>query len=244
MIDILFVIAARGGSKGVPRKNIKELAGKPLFLYISEAALQVKADFNGGNIDIVLSSEDEEIIESANSFMPSFAPFVRPAELATDTALSIDTVLHALHWMEKEHDKTYSHVGLLQPTSPFVAKTDILKLLDELLSADRYFNSWTTITSSSNHPFKMKRLLKSGEVINYIDQGFDDMRPRQSLPPVYKRSGAVYLTLRSLAVHNKAILNEPCFGCEIPLDRGLDIDSHLDFELAKLLINGKENERN
>ncbi len=242
MIDILFVIAARGGSKGVLRKNMKELAGKPLFWHISEVTKEVKINFTAGNIDIVLSSDDHEIIESANSFTPSLAPFVRPPELATDDSLSIDTVIHALEWMEKEYGKIYSHVGLFQPTSPLVSKFDILRLLEELSSADSYYNSWTTITKSSSHPFKMKRQLKSGEIINYIDQGFEDMKPRQSLPSVFKRSGAAYLTLRSLAVQNKSILNEPCFGYEIPTDRGLDIDSLYDFELAKLIIKGRVNE--
>jgi CMP-N,N'-diacetyllegionaminic acid synthase len=241
MIKVLFVIAARGGSKGVPRKNMRELAGKPLFWHIAQVAREVQADFAFGNIDIVLSSDDNEIIASANSFMPSLAPFVRPSELAQDDSLSIDTVLHALDWMEKTNRKKYTHVGLLQPTSPLTNKSDISDLLTQVMANEGYFNSWTTITASSIHPLKMKRLLKSGEVVNYIDQGFDDMRPRQSLPSVFKRSGAVYITTRALAVTKKSILNDPCFGYEVPASRGVDIDSLHDLELAKLLMEEEKN---
>ncbi|MDB2361108.1 acylneuraminate cytidylyltransferase family protein [Amylibacter sp.] len=240
MKNFLFVIPARGGSKGVKKKNMKLLAGKPLFWHISEKALQVKNIYSEGNIDIVVSSDDHEIIKSANELSPELAPFTRPDELANDNSESIFTVIHALNWMEKKHEKQYDYISLLQPTSPLIEANDILNVLNEI-DNDTYFNSWTTITQSFIHPFKMKRLADSGEIFNYIDQGFEDMRPRQILPPVYKRSGAIYITKRDIGVNNESIINDPCFGLELPYERAIDIDTLMDFDQVKLILKEKEN---
>ena len=242
MINILLVIAARGGSKGVLRKNIKDLSGLPLFLHITNTLFLAQKEFNDGNIDIILSSDDDEIIKYANEHTPKLAPFKRPSELALDSSPSIDAVLHALKWMEINKNKSYTHIGLVQPTSPLINKDDILGILNMLSSKKEDFNSWTTVTKSSVHPFKMKRMLDNGRIINYIDQGFEDMRARQLLPPVYKRSGAIYITKTTLAVNNNSIINEPCFGYEVPSNRGVDIDSELDFRLVELLINEEKND--
>lgn len=240
--NILLVVAARGGSKGIPRKNMVPILGKPLYRHITQKIVNVKARNNWNNIDIVISSDDADIINDANQTWPGIAPFTRPAHLASDTSVSIDTVLHALDLLEERESKTYSHVGLVQPTSPLIAEKDIENLIKEISANKVYFHSWTTVTESTVHPFKMKRLMPNGQIVNYIDQGFEDMRPRQSLPKVYKRSGAIYISKRNDVVNNSSIINEPCFGLLIPKERAVDIDNYYDLGLVESLM--KEHKSN
>ena len=233
---ILLVIAARGGSKGIPRKNMYPILGKPLYQHITQKLINVKARNHWNNLDILLSSDSAEIVQDANETWPSIAPFTRPVNLATDTSESIDTVLHALKFAEERYSKIYSHIGLVQPTSPLIAEEDLEDLIKVILTDEGYFHSWTTVTESSVHPFKMKRLMPNGQVVNYIDQGFEDMRPRQNLPKVYKRSGAIYISKRQDAISNNSIINEPCFGFLIPNQRAIDIDNYYDLSVVEALL--------
>ena len=232
----LLVIAARGGSKGIPRKNMYPILGKPLYHHITQKLIDVKARNNWKNIDIVVSTDDTAILRDANHTWPGIAPFIRPAHLATDTSESIDTVLHALNLLEERDSTTYSYIGLVQPTSPLIAEKDIEDLIKEILTNEGYFNSWTTVTEAAVHPFKMKRLMSNGQIVNFIDQGFEDMRPRQILPKVYKRSGAIYISKRNDAISSNSIINEPCFGLLIPTERAVDIDNYDDFGLVESLM--------
>ena len=238
--SFLFVITARGGSKGIPRKNMYPICGKPLYRYITEKLVAAKARNNWNNVDIVLSSDDADIINDANQIWPNIAPFTRPDYLASDTSESIDTVLHALNSQETKK-KVYTYVGLVQPTSPLIDVEDIENLVNEILCNKGYFNSWTTVTEATSHPFKMKRLMQNGQIVNYIDQGFEDMRPRQTLPKVYKRSGAIYISKRDIAINTRSIINDPCFGLLIPNERAIDIDTHYDMDLVAAIMKERNN---
>ena len=132
----------------------------------------------------------------------------------------------------------YDQICLLQPTSPLCEPEDILNCIYSL-NSEKEFVSAVTICESSIHPFKMKRLLNNNVLVNYIDQGFEDMRPRQSLPRVYKRNGAVYLSKRSVILDEVSILGDPCLGVEVPITRSIDIDNEADFKLAEILIKEK-----
>ena len=118
-MDILYVVAARGGSKGVPRKNIRKIADLPLIAYKIIAANKTK--FKGR---VIVSTEDSEIANIAKQYGAD-VPFVRPLELATDTASSIDVVLHAMNWVEETEHRTYDYVCLLEPSSPFLSYKDL-----------------------------------------------------------------------------------------------------------------------
>ena len=238
-IKILFIILARKGSKGISNKNFRKINGKPLFQYILEAALEAKIKINSNfDVEIVVSSDDKNIIDHANSIQADIAPFRRPIRYSKDDSLSIDAMKHALEYMEKDKKIKYDQICLLQPTSPLCEPEDILNCIYSL-NSEKEFVSAVTICESSIHPFKMKRLLNNNVLVNYLDQGFEDMRPRQSLPRVYKRNGAVYLSKRSVILDEVSILGDPCLGVEVPITRSIDIDNEADFKLAEILIKEK-----
>jgi CMP-N,N'-diacetyllegionaminic acid synthase len=230
--NVLGVIPARGGSKGVPRKNIAVLNNKPLIAYTIESALN-------SNLltDFVVSTDDEEIREVAKRFGAK-VPFIRPSKLATDDAPSIPVIQHAVSYMEKAESIQYDLIMMLQPTTPFRIAIDIDSSIENLLSSGA--DSLVSVVDvEGHHPFRMKRIIGGNKLINYIDQGFEDMRPRQSLPKVYLRSGAIYLATRELVMSGHSFVGDNCQAYEMPNERAVNIDTQIDFLLADLLIKRK-----
>ena len=223
------IIPARGGSKGIPRKNLAPLLGKPLLAYTIEAA---KA--SGFLTDIVVSTEDQEIATVSRN-CGAQVPFYRPAELATDKTLSVPVVLHALREMEQITSKPYDIVVMLQPTSPLRSAHDIDSGIQLLLDtgADSVIS---VVNVGGHHPFRMKRVVGQNVLINYIDQGFEDMRPRQELPPVYIRSGALYIVRRSVLAEQQTFVGRDCRAYIMPEGRAINIDTRLDLILAEQLL--------
>lgn len=233
MKKIICVIIARGGSKGIPRKNVADLNGKPLIAYMIEKALLIKH-----SCDVVVSTEDLEIAEVAKKF-GALVPFMRPKELAEDHVESHPVVHHAVDFMEKFKGENYDLVVYLQPTAPLCRIQDIEGCIDALIDNENY-NSAVTAVKVSTHPFKMKRLIDGERLINYIDQGFEEMRPRQHLPPVYRRSGAVYASRRDVVMNQSTLVGDPCFGVIVPDETAIDIDRPIDLELVKLILNKEQ----
>lgn len=223
------VIPARGGSKAIPHKNIHPLLGKPLIAYTIEAALASKL-----LTDVVVSTEDPEIATVAASWGAQ-VPFVRPAELATDEALSLPVVRHAVNELEKAKSLKYDVVLMLQPTTPMRTADDIDEGIRLLL--DTGADSVVSVVDvGGNHPFRMKRLVGDKILVNYIDQGFEDMRPRQQLPPVYIRSGALYVVRRDVIMERNSFVGADCRGYIMPHERAVNIDTYLDFILSERLL--------
>lgn len=231
MTSVLAVIPARGSSKGVPRKNIKELAGKPLIAHTIEPAREVER-----LTDIVVSTEDEEIAEIAKSYGAQ-VPFMRPKALAEDMALTYPVVMHALEEMERRRGASYDAVLLLQPTTPLRRASHIDQALD-MLSSKPCDSVVSVVEISHYHPFHMKRLI-GDRLVSYIDQGFEDMRPRQVLPPVYLRNGAIYLSRREVLVRDQSLVGPHCLGMVMAEEESVNIDGPLDFLLAAALIEGR-----
>ena len=222
----LAIIPARGGSKGVPRKNIKLLAGKPLIGYTIEAAAGARL-----LTKTIVSTEDPEIANVARQ-LGADVPFMRPAELATDEARSLPVVQHAVREMERRDNTTYPIVVLLQPTTPMRTSQDIDEGIRLLI--DTGADSVVSIVDVAGyHPFRMKRLLANDRIINYIDQGFEDLRPRQEIPPVYLRSGALYIARRKLVMEDETLVGEDCRAVVTPPERAVNIDTPIDFQLAE-----------
>ena len=231
-MKILAIIPARGGSKSVPRKNITEIGGKPLIaLTIEEALKSNKVD------EIVVTTDDEEIADIARRFGAS-VPFMRPKELAADTAETAPTVLHCLGEMETCKNVEYDAVLLLQPTTPFrkIQHIDEAIMMMENETCDSVVS---VVSVGANHPFRMKRMVGK-RLINYLDQGFEDMRPRQSLPPVYIRNGAIYLTSRKTLVEMGTLVGPHCLGFEMSAEDSINIDDPLDLQLARLYMDGRK----
>jgi CMP-N-acetylneuraminic acid synthetase len=229
---ICSVIIARGGSKGIPRKNLADLEGKPLVAYMIEKALSVKFD-----TDVVLSTEDEEIAMVARKY-GALVPFKRPKELAEDHITSLPVVQHAIKEMEKINGLNYDIIVYIQPTAPLCRVEDIEACMEVLIS-NSFYKSAVTAVKVATHPFKMKRLINGDQLVNYIDQGFEDMRPRQALPPVYRRSGAVYASRRSVVMEEGTLVGDPCKAILVPEETAVDIDRPVDLELVRYLIKNK-----
>lgn len=218
----LFIIPARGGSKGVLRKNIRDLAGKPLIAWTIEEAKKSKfAD------RIILSSDDEEIIQVAKHYGCE-VPFIRPKELAQDDTPGIDPVLHAI-------DKCpgYDYVVLLQPTSPLRTAEDIDGCIQFFL--DNHADTCVTVKEVDESPYWMYTKNDEGQLTNLIKQDFLITR-RQELPKVYKLNGAVYVAKTERLKQTKSFLSEETVAFVMPKNRSVDIDIEDDFPMCEWII--------
>jgi len=231
-IRVLAVIPARGGSKGVPRKNIKKLNGVELIGYTIKAAIE--SDYL---IDTVVSTDDPEIAEISKSFGAQ-VPFIRPKELASDDSQSAPVIEHALDFMEKSKKIKYDAILMLQPTSPLRTSQHIKESLD-LFTSQECDSVVSIVSVGGNHPFRMKRLINN-QLVNYIDQGFWDMSPRQSLPEVYIRNGAIYLISRDAFKRSNQLIGENCLGYVMNDSESTNIDTPIDLKIAELLLKEKE----
>lgn len=226
----LAVVIARGGSKAVPRKNISDIGGKPLVAHIIESAL-IATD--SVKFDVIVSTDSEEIQQAAIN-AGAWAPFLRPPELAADDVPSWPVVQHAVKQAESIKQTRYDLIIYLQPTAPLCRPEDIVRCI-RTLSENPDAESAVAVTEVETHPFRMKRMLNDGRLINYIDQGFEDMRPRQQLPKVYRRAGSVYASRRKVVMEEDTLVGDPCIGVIVPPETAIDIDTEIDLELVRLL---------
>lgn len=221
--NFLFIIPARGGSKGVLRKNIRDLAGKPLIAWTIEEAKKSKfAD------RIILSSEDAEIIQVAKHYGCE-VPFIRPKELAQDCTPGIDIVLHAI-----EQCPGYEYVVLLQPTSPLRTVDDIDGCIQFFL--DNHADSSVTLKEVDESPYWMYTKNDEGQLTNLIKQDLLITR-RQDLPKVYALNGAVYVAKTEFIKTHKSFLTESTSGYVMPKERSYDIDTMKDFRICEEILN-------
>ncbi|MFF2752175.1 cytidylyltransferase domain-containing protein [Psychrobacillus sp. NPDC058041] len=220
--NFLAVIPARGGSKGVPRKNVRDLNGKPLIAWTIEEAK--KSQYIS---KIILSSEDSEIIKEAKKYGCE-VPFIRPMKLAQDDTPGIDPVLHAINQCPG-----YDYVVLLQPTSPLRKAEDIDGAIQMLL--DKGVDYCVSVTVPDKSPYWMYKVDENGNMEQIIEQDNYAVR-RQDLPKVYSLNGAVYVARIESLTHTKSFLNEETVAFEMPRSRSLDIDTEEDFLWCEWLI--------
>ncbi|OUL24492.1 acylneuraminate cytidylyltransferase family protein [Nostoc sp. 106C] len=211
---VLAIIPARGGSKTVPRKNIREIGGKPLIAWtIEEAKKSIYID------RLILSSEDDEIISIAQQWGCEVA-FKRPIELAQDDTPGIAPVLHALSQLP-----IYDYIVLLQPTSPLRKVIDIDACLEACVKTHSY--SSVSVTESDSSPYWMYTVDKSGKMQPFIKTP-NIFERRQDLPKVYLLNGAVYVAQTAWLLQNKNFISEDTTAYIMPLERSLDIDTEFD----------------
>lgn len=222
---VLAIIPARGGSKGVPRKNIKLLNGKPLLKYTFEAAKNSKL-----LTDIILSSEDSEIIEIAGK-MGLKAPFIRPHELATDAAASIDVVLHAIDYMENQ-GFFYDAVCLLQPSTPFRENGFIDKAIEKFILQKS--DSMLSVLAVP-HEFNPHWVFEQDKDGNLkIATGEKEIiKRRQELPNAFYRDGSVYITKIDVLKKQKSFYGNTIGYIESNNNYSCNIDSMNDWKLAE-----------
>lgn len=222
---VLAIIPARGGSKGLPGKNIRPLAGKPLIAWTIEAAKSSEY------IDkIIVSSDSQEICQIAEQHGAE-VPFIRPAELATDHAKGTDVILHAVDWLE-QNDEYFDLILVLQPTSPLRTTSDIDGALAHY--AETGAKSVVSVCKTDHHPWWSNTLPANGEMIDFIPA--KAQKNRQELPEYYRLNGAIYLSERSYLNSPSASSGIGTFAYIMDTDQSIDIDSLLDLKLAELLI--------
>ena len=181
---VLGIIPARAGSKGLPGKNIKELNGLPVIAWTIRSALN--SDYID---DVIVSSDGEEILEISRTYGAQ-TPFVRPDELSSDTATSVDVVEHALDFMKNELSKEYEYFILLEPTSPIREDDDIDKMFKRLDDKSNQCDSIVSIGEVAHHPYIMKTL--EGDSLEPLIKTDLAEDRRQNLPDVYFPFGVGY----------------------------------------------------
>lgn len=221
---VLALICARGGSKGLPGKNVRPLAGKPMVAWSVEAAL--------GSALIartVVSTDDPAIAEAARA-AGAEVPFLRPPELATDGAGLMDVIFHALDTL----NETPSHVVLLQATSPLRTSGDIDSCVR--LCLERGADAAATICEADKSPYWMFHLNDDGSIRLVIPRDEVGSR-RQDLPPAWVPNGAVYVARTEWLRREGTFWRQGItLGHVMPRERSVDIDSLLDFRIAEMLM--------
>lgn len=220
--SVLAIIPARGGSKGIPRKNIRLLAGKPLIAWTIEEAKKSKY------IDrLILSSEDEEIIEVAKNYGCE-VPFVRPKELSKDETPGIEPVLHAI-----ENLSEYNYIVLLQPTSPLRNIQDIDQAIEKCDQNNGI--AVVSVTESDKSPYWMYNL-ESNEIMKPIINVTEFPIRRQDAPKSYVLNGAVYVATCENIISEKSFFQRKNIAFIMPKERSIDIDSQVDIDICEALI--------
>lgn len=227
----LTIIPARAGSKRLPKKNIKDLNGKPLISYTINAAVNSKYI-----TEAVVSTDSEEIKSIALKYGAK-VPFLRPKKLADDHSKSIDVVTHAIDYYKKEFNKEFDYVILLQPTSPLRDSNDIdnaIKYLNE-----KNANAIISVCEMEHNPIWSNKLNKEKSMKDFLDKKFINKRT-QELDKYYRINGAIYICKTNILVkENRFFIDDNIYAYEMSQEKSIDIDTNLDFILAKTLLEEK-----
>lgn len=225
---VLAVVTARGGSKRIPKKNVRFLGGKPLIAWTIEAAKAVSA------LHAVVVSTDDEDIADVSRMAGAEVPFMRPEALSSDTAASLPVVQHATAFIEQRDAVTFDWVLLLQPTSPLRLPADIEAAL--ALAAQDDSDSVVAVKPMPVHPVFAKKLDEHGLLKPLLMEEPEGLRRQDVSPAAYCRNGAIYLTKRSVLMEENSLYGKRIRAHIMPEERSIDIDTPLDFALAELLL--------
>lgn len=228
---ILAIIPAREGSKRLPGKNKMELHGKALIEWTIISALESKL------VDTILvSTDDEDILELVKKY-DILSPFKRPKELADDTSTIFDVIVHALEYF-KSKEVLFSHVLLLQPTSPLRNSEDIMLAIEQL---DEKAKSIVSVCEVEHSPLWTNELPGDLSMKDFLPEKYKNIRS-QDLPVYYRLNGAVYISAVEYFLNNKGFFGADTYAYVMPNNRSIDIDNKIDFELCKIMMN--ENSEN
>ncbi|MCY6370510.1 cytidylyltransferase domain-containing protein [Clostridium ganghwense] len=225
---ILAIIPARGGSKGIPYKNIMDICDKPLIAYTIEAAEKSKY------IDYTMVSTDDSKIKEVSLKYGASVPFLRPQEISNDTAKSIDVVIHGMNFLKEKGEK-FDYVVLLQPTSPLRTHNDIDEAIEILMNSED--DSLVSVCEVDENPAIMRKI-KENRLEPIIKFTGENLR-RQELPQVYIFNGALYINKVSMLLEEKVFVNEKTMPYIMEREKSVDIDNMLDAKLVELIL--KEN---
>jgi N-acylneuraminate cytidylyltransferase/CMP-N,N'-diacetyllegionaminic acid synthase len=226
---IIAIIPARSGSKGLPGKNIKPLCGKPLIAWSIEAGL------GSQYIDeVIVTTDCEEIANIAREFGAS-VPFIRPAELANDTALSIDVIRHVLNFYENKLHKNYDYTVLLEPTSPLRVTEDIDNAIEQLLKNPQASAIVGICKTESQNPAFLVKKNINNFLFGYENSDMKNLR-RQDINDIYFFEGSVYVSDTVTLLTKKTFYHGNTLGYEFPKWKSIEIDDLDDFIMAEALM--------
>lgn len=229
---VLGLIPARGDSKGVPRKNIKLLCGKPLLEYTAESALASRSLSR-----VILSTDDEEVAK-VGLRCGLEVPFLRPAELAADDTPMLPVVQHAVRWME-QLGESFDAICLLQPTNPLRRAKDIDGCIELLMQSEADAVVTVLPVPAEYNPHWVYFEDDGGGL--YLSTG--DGSPigrRQDLPPAFHREGSVYVTRRDVVMEGNSLYGERLIGYRLESAASVNIDTTEDWQRAAVMLSGNQ----
>lgn len=233
--EVLGVIPARGGSKGLPRKNIKELLGKPLIVWSIDEVKRSKLITR-----TIVLTDDEEIAEIAKK-AGAEVPYIQPVEVSTDTSGDVEYLTYALDWLQKNENYTPDIILRLPPTSPLRTATHIdegIKTLLENTEAD----ASRPIVEVDKHPYKMWKIVEDGPYIEpFLSKDFTGMdepynKQRQLFPKVYSHTGAMDVICLATLVEQRSTSGKKLAYFFMKPEDSINIDSQMDFDIAELYL--------
>lgn len=235
MSEILCTICARGGSKGIPGKNVQEVGGKPLVGHaISDARRWNRS------ADVVVSTDDDEIASVAEEY-GARVPFRRPDELASDSAGKLPAIQHAVDKMEATRKEQYDYIVDVDATTPLRQPSDIEDCFTQVQEDGQATNAYTVCKADKNPYFNMVELDEDGYASLSKDVGPDVVR-RQDAPKVYEMNAAVYVYERDFLKKTDTVHGDNTRVSVMPPERSVDIDTELDLEFVKFLFERLDSE--
>lgn len=230
MPQILVIIPARIGSKGIPRKNLQMVAGHPLISWVIRTARGVKC------VDrVVVTTDSQEISEVAIKYGAE-VPFIRPKELAQDTTPGIAPAIHTVEWLYEYEAYRPDYILYIQPTSPLVSAEDIEGAV--MLAKQKEANAVLSVSQVDKHPNIMKILDEDGRIRHYA---YDpNACRRQDYSELYALNGAIWLIRKDVLLKKRDWYTERTYAYVMPKERSLDIDTPWDLHVADLILKSND----
>ena len=231
---VLAIVPARGGSKGLPGKNLRPLHGKPLVAWPVVAALGAQS------VDQVIISTDDPAIAEAARAAGAEVPFMRPAHLASDKASSMDVVLHALDTLESQ-GQVFEYVVLLEPTSPLTESSDVESALERLRASRESADAIVGICRvESTHPEYDVRQNDQGLITPYAVPDFQSLRRRQDIEKLYFLEGSLYISSVEAFRLHRSFYHHRTLGYEVPRWKSIEVDDIFDFIMVEAVLQNRE----
>jgi len=227
----LAIIPARGGSKGLPGKNIKNLCGKPLIAWSIETGL------NSKYIDeVMVTTDSQEIADVAQKYGAN-VPFLRPKELATDTATTFDAIKHTIDFYKEKLKKEFDYIVLLEPTSPLREVSDIDNAVEQLLNSDADAIVGICKTEDQNPAFLVLKD-NNNYISGYENRSMKVIR-RQDISDVYFFERTIYISKTDVLLDKQTFYHDKTIGYEVPKYKSLEVDDMDDFIMVEAMMKHK-----
>lgn len=230
---IIAVIPARGGSKGLPYKNVLNLLGKPVISWTIDSARKSKY------LDKLIVSTDDQAIAKISRKYGADVPFIRPKKLSNDRAASVDVILHALQYLQKYYEN-FDYIVLLEPTSPLREFNDIDKAIENLLNNKIGASSLVSVCRvESTHPFFDVLINKKGFIAPYMGKFIGNCR-RQDIADLYFFEGTIYISEINELFKRRSFYHGRTIPYIVPRWKSLEIDEILDLICAEAILKNKK----